>query len=421
MTRFIRPSVICLSYLFSCAVLGAQEAKPPSVEDKLEAGGSSAEPPARRLVKWNEYEGSLFTLRASAGVILDAGAFAQDDASRDQFGSLGSDWQVRDFRVMLNGRIKTRRAITWCAGLMYDAANDQWLARQTGVQIAIPELKGQVFVGRSKEGVSLNMIMVGYSGWTMERSTTVVATVPLLADGIKWMGYFPKQRLLYNLGWYTDVLSEGQSFSSYDQQLVARVGFLPILQEKGTLLHVALAARYGLVNDRTLRLRSRPELNIAPYFVDTESFAARDTTMLQAEAYYRPGSWLFGTEYFVQKANALDVPDPTFHGGDAVVSWLITGETRKYNTAGGYLLAVSPKRTVVEGGPGAWEAVLRLSYIDLDDGAVHGGRFWRLTPMVNWYLTDNLRLELAYGIGQLDRHGVVGTTQFFQSRLQFQF
>jgi phosphate-selective porin OprO and OprP len=420
MTRFIRPTVICLSYLLSCAVLGAQDAKPPSVEDKLEAGGASAEPPARRLVKWNEYEGSLFTLRVSAGVILDAGTFAQDDASREQF-DLESDWQVRDFRVMLNGRIKTKRTITWCAGLMYDAANDKWLARQTGVQVAIPELKGNVFVGRSKEGISLNMVMVGYAGWTMERSTTVVATVPLLADGIKWMGYLPKQRLLYNLGWYTDVLSEGQSFSSYDQQVVARVGFLPILEEKGTLLHVALAGRYGLVNDRTLRLRSRPELNIAPYFVETESFAARDTRMLQGEVYYRPGPFLFGTEYFVQKANALDVPDPLFHGGDAVVSWLITGETRKYNTAGGYFLAVSPKRTVLQGGPGAWEAVLRLSYIDLDDGAVHGGRFWRLTPMVNWYLSDHLRLELAYGVGQLDRFGVVGTTQFFQSRLQFQF
>ena len=134
------------------------------------------------------------------------------------------------------------------------------------------------------------MVMVGYAGWTMERSTTVVATVPLLADGIKWMGYLPKQRLLYNLGWYTDVLSEGQSFSSYDQQFVARVGWLPILEEKGTLLHVALAGRYGLVNDRTLRLRSRPELNMAPYFVETESFAAHDTTMLQAEVVLPSGT-----------------------------------------------------------------------------------------------------------------------------------
>jgi phosphate-selective porin OprO/OprP len=416
----IRRSVILLGWLLACSSLRAQAPSPPSVEDKQEAGESTADPPARRLVKWNEYEGPFFTLRASAGVILDAGTFEQDDASREQF-DLEEDWQVRDFRVMLNGRIKTGRAITWCAGFMYDGSNKEWLVRQTGVMVAVPELKGHVFVGRSKEGISLNMVMVGYAGWTMERSTTVVATVPLLADGIKWMGYFPKRHVLYNVGWYTDVLSEGQSFSSYDNQFVARVGWLPILEENGTLLHVALAGRYGLVNERTLRLRSRPEFNVAPYFVDTEPFAARDTRLAQGEVYFRPGNWLFGTEYFVQRVNALDLPDPLFHGGDAVVSWLITGETRRYNTAGGYFLAVSPRRTVVQGGPGAWEAVLRLSYIDLDDGPIHGGRFWRLTPMVNWYLTDHLRLELAYGVGQLDRFGLVGTTQFLQSRLQFQF
>src|SRR5262245_60221094 len=417
----IRRTVVLLACLLSCTGLGAQQPPPPSVEDTQVAGGSSADPPARRLVKWNEFEGPFFTLRASAGVILDAGTFWQDEASRQQFGLLEPDWQVRDFRVMLNGRIKTRRSITWCAGLMYDSSNHEWLVRQTGLMIAVPELKGHVFVGRSKEGISLNMVMVGYAGWTMERSTTVVATVPLLADGIKWMGYFPKHHILYNVGWYTDVLSEGQSFSSYDNQFVARVGWLPIMEDKGTLLHVALAGRYGTVNERTLRLRSRPELNVAPYFVDTESFAARDTRLAQGEVYYRPGNWLFGTEYFVQRVNALDVPDPLFHGGDAVVSWLITGETRRYNTAGGYFLAVSPRRTVLQGGPGAWEAVLRLSYIDLDDGPTHGGRFWRLTPMVNWYLTDHLRFELAYGVGQLDRFGVTGTTQFLQTRLQFQF
>jgi phosphate-selective porin OprO/OprP len=372
-------------------------------------------------VKWNEFEGPLFTLRASAGIIVDAGTFAQDEASREQFPDLDPGAQVRDFRVMFNGRIKTERAITWCAGLMYDAANDRWLVRQTGFMVAVPELKGHVFIGRSKEGISLNMAMVGYAGWTMERSPAVVATVPLLADGIKWMGYVPSRNLLFNFGWYTDVLSEGQSFSSYDHQFVGRVGWVPILDDKGTLLHVAVAGRYGLVNDRTLRLRSRPELNLAPYFVNTESFAAEDTRMVQGEVYYRPGSWVFGMEYFLQGVDALELPDPVFHGGDAVVSWLITGETRKYNTAGGYFLAVSPERTVFDGGGGAWEAVLRMTYVDLDDGPIEGGRFWRFTPMVNWYLSDHLRLELSYGLGQLDRFELLGTTQFFQTRLQFQF
>ena len=112
---------------------------------------------------------------------------------------------------------------------------------------------------------------------------------------------------------------------------------------------------------------------------------------------------------------------PLFHGGDVAITWLATGETRTYNTAGGYFRAISPRKTVFEGGPGAWEAVLRLSYIDLDSEAINGGRFWRLTPMVNWHLSDHLRLEFAYGVGQLDRFNTVGTTQFFQTRLQFQF
>jgi phosphate-selective porin OprO/OprP len=41
--------------------------------------------------------------------------------------------------------------------------------------------------------------------------------------------------------------------------------------------------------------------------------------------------------------------------------------------------------------------------------------------MVNWYLTDYLRLEAAYGIGRLDRFNLKGNTQFFQTRLQLEF
>jgi len=109
---------------------------------------------------------------------------------------------------------------------------------------------------------------------------------------------------------------------------------------------------------------------------------------------------------------------PLFHGGDVAVAWLITGETRAYNAPGAFFEAVSPARTVFEGGPGAWEAVLRLSYVDYDAGSLLGGKFWRLTPIVNWHLSDYLVLESAYGYGVLDRFGLEGATQFFQFRIQ---
>jgi hypothetical protein len=64
---------------------------------------------------------------------------------------------------------------------------------------------------------------------------------------------------------------------------------------------------------------------------------------------------------FFQKADAPRSGNPLLHGGEAVVTWLATGETRVYN-----------------------------------------------------------RLELTYGYGSPDRFGLVGATQFFQTRLQLQ-
>jgi phosphate-selective porin OprO/OprP len=305
---------------------------------------------------------------------------------------------------------------------MYDGPSDSWYIRETGVMIAIPELWGHFFIGRTKEGFSLNKVMSGYSGWTLERATIIDATIPILADGVKWLGYVPERGLLWNIGLYGDWLSENESFSSYDHQFIARVAWLPIASEtEGTLAHIGINFRQGKPDEGQLRVRSRPEAFPAPYFVDTDTFPAERSRIAALEAYYRSGPWLFGSEYFVASVDSPETGDPTFHGGDVAVTWLITGETRAYNTLGGYFKSVSPARTVFEGGPGAWEVVARLSYIDLDDGTLHGGSFWRFTPMVNWHLSDNVRFELAYGYGTLDRFGLEGTTQFFQSRIQLLF
>ena len=138
------------------------------------------------------------------------------------------------------------------------------------------------------------------------------------------------------------------------------------------------------------------------------------------EVYYRPRNWMFGSEYWFLKADSTSTRHPVFHGGDVVASWLITKEIRTYNTVGGFFRAVSPSRPVFQGGPGAWELVSRLSYIDLDGGTLRGGKFGRFTEQLNWYLSDNVRLEFNYGYGQLDRFNLRGNTHFFQSRIQLQ-
>jgi phosphate-selective porin OprO and OprP len=392
-----------------------------SLENTVEAGEASVELPRRKLIRWNEFDGPFTTLRVGAGLLYEVAAFSQDESSKQQF-DLQTEDKVRDFRLLFKGRLKTKRPVTWTCGVMYDGPSDSWLARETGIMVAVPELWGHLFIGRTKEGFSLNKVMTGYSGWTLERATIIDATIPILADGVKWLGYVPERGLLWNIGYYGDWLSENESFSSYDHQFVARVAWLPIASEtEGTLLHIGLNGRQGKPDDGQLQVRSRPEAFPAPYFVDTGKFAADQSRLASLEVYYRSGPLLVGSEYFVEKVDSSETGDPLFHGGDVVMTWLITGETRAYNTLGGYFKSVSPARTVFEGGPGAWEVVATLSYIDLNGGTLRGGTFWRFTPMVNWYLSDNLRLEFAYGYGTLDRFDLRGSTQFFQSRIQLLF
>jgi phosphate-selective porin OprO/OprP len=392
----------------------------PTLETNLGAD-TLEEEPRRQLVHWNEYHGPYFTIRAGAGFLFDTTSYAQDMHSKEQI-KLTPDEKIRDFRFILGGKFpEFKRSITWCAGIMYDAPTKAWLIRQTGIMIAVPELWGHLFIGRAKEGFSLLKVTVGYDGWTMERQTISDATIPILADGIKWLGNSPNHRFLWNLGYFNDIVSKGQSFSSYSSQEVARLIWLPVhSQETGKLLHIGANLRYGKPVNNKLQLRARPEAFPAPYFVDTGKFDARSTFMVGPEVYYRPRNWMFGSEYWFVKIDSPSTHHPVVHGGDVVASWLITGEIRAYNEVGGFFRAISPKRPVTQGGPGAWELVSRLSYIDLDSGTLRGGKFSRFTEQLNWYLSENIRLEFNYGYGHLNRFDLTGNTHFFQTRIQLQ-
>jgi len=234
--------------------------------------------------------------------------------------------------------------------------------------------------------------------------------------------YSPKHKFLWNVGYFNDLLSHNQSFSTYSSQVIGRFVLLPIISEKeNKVLHVGVNLRWGKPENNKIQFRSRPESYPAPYFIDTGSFLSDSTRMAGYEAYYRTSRWLFGSEYWWVFVSSNAQRDPVFHGGDVAVSYLFNDATRPYNTVGGYFRDVEPKRTVFQGGPGAWELVIRYSKSNFNDKNVSGGNFGRITPQVNWYLSPNVRLELNYGYGHLDRFNLSGNTQFFQSRIQLQF
>jgi len=377
--------------------------------------------PKRKYEKWYMFDGPLTTLQIGGGFLFEFAGYIQDDNAKTQTDSAGAaleHYAVRDFRVTLSGKFKIKRQLTWKAGIMYDGGSDSWFLRESGVMVELPRIRSSIFVGRTKEGFSLNKVMVGYAGWTMERQMAL-DVIPILADGAKLLGFLPKQRLFWNIGMYHDFLSKNQSFSTFRWQFAARVGVLPVANKAThTLLHLAVNYRYGKVAEGAIRVRSRPEANTAGFFIDTDKFLTDHSNHIGGEIYFSRGPLLIGSEYYVHMFSSPSAGNPSFNGGDVVITYLITGEKRPYRTASNIYGFVPVDKPVFQGGPGAWEVVLRWSHLDLDDGTLQGGRLWRITPMVNWYLSKNLRLELAYGYGVLERFGLKGGTHFFQTRVQ---
>jgi len=372
--------------------------------------------------RWRLFPGRISSVKFGGGFLYEFAGYNQDAVGKQQMDSLGtpltSAFEVRDFRLVASGQFKTKRTFSWKVGAMYDGNTGAWLVRETGVMVGVPELWGSFFLGRTKEGFSMNKVMNGYSGWTMERQMAI-DVIPILGDGLKWLGYLPKSRIFWNAGVFTDWLSKGQSFSTYKWQTALRVGWLPIYSpQQQTVLHVGINYRYGEPVNGAIRVRSRPEANPAPRFVDTGEFRSNQSNHVGAEVYYNSGPWMLGSEVYWHRFNSSTLNDPVFFGGDLVVSYMITGESRPYNTATGILGFVPVKESVFKGGPGAWELLFRASSLDLNSGTLQGGKFWRVTPMINWYLSKDVRFELAYGYGVLDRYSLKGATHFFQSRLQ---
>jgi phosphate-selective porin OprO/OprP len=370
----------------------------------------------------NEANTKVSTFKIGMGFIYDVAAHQQSAEFKQQMDSANLDvksaGKVRDFRVLGSGKINTKREISWKFAFMYNGDTKEWLVRESGITIGVPELFGHIFIGRTKEGFSMVKVMNGHSPWTNERQMAL-DVIPILADGIKWFGYMPKSRIFWNLGYYNDIISKGQSFSTFAQQYVARVGFLPINNpEKKQVLHVAANLRYGDPVDGKIALKSRPESNPTPQLINTGTFAAKHSSHIGLEWYYSKDRFMVGSESIVHTFYD-DSGDHRFIGGDVMLSYMFTKTSRPYKTVGSIYGFVPVRKGVFKGGIGEFEGVLRFSTLNLNDGNIKGGQFWRITPMVNWYMTRVMRLEFIYGYGTLDRFNLSGKVQFFESRIQF--
>lgn len=169
-----------------------------------------------------------------------------------------------------------------------------------------------------------------------------------------------------------------------------RAVYTPV-QQDGNVVHMGLAASRELRDDRTARVRARPEVGLTPVrLVDTGTLQGVDRIDRGGlEAGWLHGPLLVQGEYLTLRAKRPATRDFHSHGGYVSAAWLLTGETHGYKASG----FANPD----PGQPwGAVELALRYASLDLDDGAVAGGSEHDWTLGLNWYLGSHFKLQANY-------------------------
>ncbi|MGH8077851.1 MAG: OprO/OprP family phosphate-selective porin, partial [Lysobacter sp.] len=315
-----------------------------------------------------------------------------------------TDWRRRSLGLAV------RKVDVFDLVLDYDFSTDNWIDNY--VKFYGHDL-GDVRIGQFKTPVGLDDGATSSTATTfLERALPEATVHQGRRIGIDWTHSLASLWTV-NVGYF-----DGGDFDGANEghTVAGRVTLTPIKDEHD-LLHFGVAASREHRDDATMRVRTKPEAALtAVRLVDSGVLAQVDAIdRYGIEAAWRSGPWSVQGEW-LGMAVRRDAVGPDFHGSGyyAQGSWMLTGET-KPNKGGGFGNAV-PKRKA-----GAVELALRHSAIDLDDGAIAGGRQRDWTLGANWYLTQELKFQANYVIVHSERAGVSLDPRIFELRAQLAF
>ncbi len=188
----------------------------------------------------------------------------------------------------------------------------------------------------------------------------------------------------------------------------------------------ATAQVHGLVSlqyrqpDEALRFRARPETHISGQrLVDTRSIKDVDSVWRSgAGLIYTHGPKSLVAEYIHTRLARGSKDNAAFAGWYVQGRWLLSGEERRFSERRGAFTRINPRRRT-----GAWELSVRMSHLDLDDGAIKGGRETNYTLGLNWYFSRNIRVLANYTLARAlpNRKRVADKPEIIQLLLQMNF
>jgi phosphate-selective porin OprO/OprP len=191
------------------------------------------------------------------------------------------------------------------------------------------------------------------------------------------------------------------------------------------LLHLGASSSWSPdTGSTTIRYRARPESYLVDYAVDTGEIDG-SANVVGLEAAWRRGPLILQMESLMSRVDADAGGSPFFYGAYLQVNRALTGEVRDYDTGVSTFRRLVPARPLHlfddRGGLGALELAARLSWLDVSDGGVDGGRMLSVTIGPAWTWNRNVRVQAGYVVARVRDRPDDGTQHIAQARLELSF
>jgi phosphate-selective porin OprO/OprP len=212
----------------------------------------------------------------------------------------------------------------------------------------------------------------------------------------------------------------------------ARVSGMPWMESKSKFLHVGASGSYmkinnnyngaGQFNNGGVQFVANPNTNVDRSAVLNTgllssgnrgapgSHQVNHMTRFGAESALVYGPFSAQGEYIANNVTGTGYHGETLYGYYGYMTYFLTGESRAYKAKTGAWDRLKPNHNFdMKGGWGAWELAAGYDSINLNDGAIRGGRASTAKFGINWYPNSHVRIMANY-IHVLDINTGFGST-----------
>lgn len=378
------------------------------------------------------------TARVTGFFHLDSAWFNQDRRNRRTLGDINDGLGFRRARLAAKGNVS--EDIEYI--LEFDLAQSQ--ARFVDVWVQANNTRfGNVRIGRYRQPFGMSELTSVRELPFLERPVTFTQS-PFRQTGVMLFDTMADERGTWALSGYRFLSDNfGNVFADNGGYgMATRLTRIRSNPNNDRLVHMGAGYSFNdpgrgvvqLVSTNEVFLAQNPNLgpaglSVLPIegvtpFVNTGELATNNVQFLNFELAAGLGRLALQGEARFVKVDLANGPTAIFPGAYAQFRYMLTGETIPYNKKNGVFGRIVPDRpwTAAGGGPGAWEAVGRVSHIDLIDGGVSGRRLTDFTAGANWYWNQYMKLQFNYIHSRLE-DTTIGASQAntFAVRAQLDF